>query len=163
MSSFSLSRAYGHAKSGVMNINPVEATQLLEDWAIAGGAGAVVGLMSAATGGMDKKIFGMTVPMDGAGSVFLGLAGLALRSPELKVASIALAGSASARTFEGFFKKGMGAHGDFDANDIPFGWGSEPHQLPGGHPQEQFSGQFSNMGFGFGNERDKLAEAARLL
>lgn len=163
---FSLSHYYGSAKSGLMNINPAEATQLFEDWMIAGGTGALLGLMSAATGGMDKKIFGLSVPMDGAASLVLGFTGLALRSPELKVASIAAAGSASARTFEGFFKKGMGAHGDFDANDIPFGFGSgnEPHQLPGGGwHQDQFSGQFSGMGFGFGNERDKLAEAAKLL
>lgn len=135
-----------------MNINPAEAVQLGEDWMIAAGTGAVLGLMSAATGGMDKKIFGMEIPMDGLAAFGLALAGLSLRSPELKVASIAAGGSAATRTFENFFKKTV-AHGDFDQGNIPFGygWGGEPNQLGVG-------------GFGsYGMGQDRLVEAARLL
>jgi len=152
----------------MMNINPREATDHAEKMLIAGGTGAVIGMISASTGGLDKKIAGLTVPVDGLLSFGLSLAGLGMHSPELLTASIAAAGSASARTFEGFFKKGLGAHGDFDGNDIPFG--TEYPQLgfgDGGHGHVpamagQFGGQFS-AGFGFGSERDRLVEAAKAL
>lgn len=145
----SLSHYYSRAKGGLMKINPNEAVQLGEDWMIAAGTGAVLGLMSAATGSMDVKIFGMEVPMDGLAAFGLALAGLSLRSNELKVASIAAGGSASSRWFESFFKK-TAAHGDFDGSDVPFGWGAEPAQLGMG-------------GFGFGASQDRLVEASRLL
>lgn len=145
----SLSHYYGRAKAGLMGINPNEAVQLGEDWMIAAGTGAVLGLMSAATGGMDKKIFGMEVPMDGLAAFGLALAGLSLRSRELQVASIAAGGSAATRTFEALFKKTVTA-GDFDQSDIPFGWGHEPAQMGTG-------------GFGFGMHQDRLVEAARHL
>lgn len=142
----SLSHYYAKAKGGLMNINPHEAVQHGEDMAIAGATGAVLGLMAASTGGMDKTILGVKVPMDGAASVVLALAGLSIRSPELKTASIAAAGSASARTFEGLFRK-MTAHGDFDADDIPFGYGADdPEQL--------------DAGYGYGYGQDRLVEAA---
>lgn len=144
----SLSHYYAKAKGGLMDINPNEAVQLGEDLAIAGITGAALGLMAASTGGMDKTILGVKVPMDGVASIGLALAGLSIRSPELKVASIAAGGSAAARTFEGLFKK-MTAHGDFDAEDLPFGYGADdPEQLEAGY------------GYGYGYGQDRLVEAA---
>jgi hypothetical protein len=144
----SLSHYYSKAKGGLMNINPHEAVQLGEDLAIAGGTGAILGAMAAATGGMDKQILGMTVPMDGLASLGLAVAGLSIRSPELKVASIAAGGSAASRTFERLFKKTF-AHGDFDAENIPFGYGEDPAQL--------------EAGYGYGYGQDRLVEAAAAL
>lgn len=142
----SLSHYYSKAKGGLMNINPHEAVQMGEDLAIAGVTGAALGLMAAATGGMDKTILGVKVPMDGVASLALATVGLSIRSPELKVAAIAAGGSAAARTFEGLFRK-MTAHGDFDADDIPFGYGAdEPDQL--------------EAGYGYGWGQDRLVEAA---
>jgi hypothetical protein len=160
----SISHYYGRAKAGMMNINPVEATELGEKWLIAGGTGLALGLISASMGGLDHKIMGMNVPVDGLMSLGLGVAGLSMRSPELQTASIAAAGSASTRTFEAIFKKGLGAHGDFDANDIPFGFGGAPQLNAGfgGAPAQMGQGQFS-AGFGFDSGRDKIAEAAKLL
>jgi len=149
MSSQGLTHYYHRAKQGLMGINPHEATQLGEDWMIAGATGAVLGLMSAATGGMDLKIAGLTVPKDGLAAFALALGGLTMGSKELKVASIAAGGAASSRVFEGFFKKSFGAHGDFDGNDIPFG--ADPMQLGSGGV---------GHGFGWGAERDRLIEAA---
>lgn len=144
----SLSHYYHSAKHGMMNINPKEAAQLGEDWLIAGGTGMLLGLMSAATGGMDKKIAGFNVPMDGAMAFGLALAGLSMGVPELKTASIAAGGSAAARTFEGFFKKALNVHGDFDWSNVPIS--GDPPQI-----QSQFSwGQDSH---------DQLVAAARNL
>lgn len=157
---FSLTHHYTRAKSGLMNIDPKEATQLAEDWLIAGGTGLALGLMSAAFGGLDKKVMGMNVPIDGLAALALGGVGLATRSRELQIASIAAGGSASTRTFEAFFKKGMGVHGDFDSQDIPFGFGHQPAQLAGFGQQSQFAPGF---GFGFGSEKDRLVEAAKAL
>lgn len=162
----SLSMYYSKAKSGMMNIDSKEAVQLGEDWLIAGGTGAVLGLIAASMGGLDHTVAGMKVPVDGLLSVGLGVAGLSMHSQELKVASIAAAGSASTRTFTALFAKGMGAHGDFDGNDVPFGFGAGPEapQLQAGYgfgsPVAQ--GQF-NGGFGFGSDRDRLIEAAKAL
>jgi len=147
----SLSHYYGKAKSGLMNINPHVAGQLAEDWMIAGGTGLLLGLMSAATGGMDKKIAGFDVPMDGVAAAGLAIMGLGLHVPELKVASIAAGGSASTRTFEKFFKKSLGAHGDFDSSDIPFGSDGDYPQLPA-------------YAYGWGSDsQDRLVEAAKHL
>lgn len=139
----SLSHYYSRAKGGLMNINPHEAVQHGEDLLIAGATGAVLGLFAASTGGLDKRVFGMNVPVDGLASFGLAAVALSIRSPELKVASIAAGGSAATRTFESLFKK-MSAHGDFDASDIPFN--GEPAQLEGGY------------GYGWG--QDRLVEAA---
>lgn len=144
-----LAHYYHKAKGGLMGINPREATQHTEDLLIAGGTGLVLGLVSASINGLDKKIAGFNVPVDGLASAGLAVAGLMMGSPELKVASIAAGGSASTRFFEGFFKKTMGAHGDFDSSDIPFGYGAEPQQL-----QDQY-------GYGYGEDR-LMAAAARL-
>lgn len=140
----SLAHYYARGKAGLMNINTHEAVQHGEDLLIAGGTGLALGLISASIGGLDKHVAGMEVPVDGAVSFGLALAGLSIKSPELKVASIAAAGSASTRTFEKFFKKTL-AHGDFDGNDIPFG-----HELPA-------------MGYGYGAEQDSLMATAEYL
>lgn len=142
-----LSHYYGRAKSGLMNINPHEATQLGEDWLIAGATGMMLGLVSASIGGLEKDIAGFKVPVDGLFAFGLGAAGLAMRSPELRTASVAAGGSAATRTFEAFFKKALNAHGDFDSSDIPFG--HDPHQLSAG-------------GYAYGAD-DRLIEAARSL
>ena len=146
-----LSHYYSRAKAGLMGINPHEATQLGEDWMIAGGTGLVLGLISASIGGLDKKIAGFTIPVDGLAAFGLALGGLMMRSPELKVASIAAGGSAATRTFEAFFKKSLGAHGDLDALQ---GGGldalQDPYQLHAG------------WGYGYGQD-DRLVEAARSL
>ena len=158
-----LSHYYGRAKESFAGINPKEATEHGEKMLIAGGTGLVLGLTSAIMGGLDHKILGMNVPVDGLASFGLAAAGLALHSPELLTASIAAGGSASTRSFEAIFKKGMGAHGDFDSTDIPFGFGYGTPQLQNGFTagSPQVNGQFS-AGFGFGGE-DKIAEAARSL
>ena len=144
----SLSHYYGRAKGGLSAINPVEATELGEDMLIAGGTGAVLGLIAAAKGGsLDITLAGMSVPVDGLMSFGLGLAGLSLKSKELKVAAIAAGGSAATRTFTAFFKKGLAAHGDIDSVNDAFG---------GGSPE---------MGFGWGADagHDRLVEAAKFL
>jgi hypothetical protein len=125
----SLAHYYAKGKAGLMGINTGEAVQHGEDLLIAGGTGLVLGAISASIGGLDHSVAGMKVPVDGMASVGLALAGLAMRSPELKVASVAAGGSASTRWFESFFKKSLGAHGDFDGSDIPFGYGYG-HELP---------------------------------
>lgn len=152
--SHSLSHYYGRAKGGLMNIDPKQATDHVENLLITGGTGMVLGMVSAAIGGLDHSVAGMPVPVDGIASGFLSVAGLAMRSPELLTASIAAGGSASTRVFEKFFKKALGAHGDFDGGDVPFGWGQEASQLPQGNPNE--------YGYGWGSDRtgDRLQHAA---
>jgi hypothetical protein len=142
----SLSHYYSSAKGGLSRINPVEATELGEDMLIAGGTGAVLGLIAAAKGGsLDMTIAGMQVPIDGLMSFGLGLAGLSLKSKELKVAAIAAGGSASARAFTGFFKKGLAAHGEFDAAN------------------EAFGNEGMQYGWGADAGHDRLVEAAKFL
>lgn len=130
----SLSHYYSRAKGGIAAINPAQMAELGEEWLIAGATGAVLGMVSASIGGLDKTVAGMPVPVDGAMSVALGLASLSMRSPELRTASIAAGGSAATRTFEKFFKKALGAHGEFDGDaalpQFPgagygYGWGAE--------------------------------------
>jgi len=128
----SLSHYYGSAKKGIAGINPVEATELGEDMLIATGAGALLGLIAAAKKGLDVKIAGMTIPVDGLLSFGFGLGGLSLRSKELKVAAIATGGAASTRVFTKFFTKGLAingeledaVHGEFGASD-EYGWGAD--------------------------------------
>lgn len=160
----SLSHYYGRAKHGLMGINPKEATELGEKWLIAGGTGAALGLISAGMGGLDHKVFGFNVPVDGLVSIGLGIAGLTMNSPELQTASVAAAGSAATRSFEAIFKKGLGAHGDFDSSDVPFGFGAgDSYGELGGHGHTPaMGGQFS-AGYGFGSDRDRLIEAAKNL
>lgn len=158
----SLTHYYSKAKSGLLNIDPKEGVALLEEWGIAGATGAALGLISAGVGGLDHKIFGFTVPVDGLASVVLGGVGLSIRSKELCTASVAAAGSASTRTFETLFRKGLGAHGDseFDyvGSQMGFGFGNA-----GSMGQNRQQGQFS-AGFGFDGEgKDRLIEAAKNL
>lgn len=152
----SLAHHYSRAKAGLMGINPVQATEHAEKLLIAGGTGLVLGLVSASMGGLDHKVLGMNVPVDGIASMGLALAGLSMHSPELLTASIAAGGSAATRSFEAIFKKGLGAHGDFDSNDLPFGFGAPPAFSPGAPAGGQF-----NPGYGFG--QDRLVEAAKAL
>ena len=130
----SLSHYYGKAKSSLIGINTKDMVELGEDYLIVGATGAVLGLISSSLGGLDKTVAGMPVPVDGAVSLGLGLAALSTRSQELRIASIAAGGSAATRTFEKFFKKAMGAHGEFDGAGLPqftagygygYGWGHE--------------------------------------
>lgn len=130
----SLSHYYGKAKSSMMGVSTKDMVELGEDYLVVGATGAVLGLISSSIGGLDKTIAGMPVPVDGALSLGLGLAALSTRSPELRIASIAAGGSAATRTFEKFFKKAMGAHGEFDGTGLPqmtagygygYGWGHE--------------------------------------
>jgi hypothetical protein len=120
-----LSEYYGRAKAGIAGINPAEAADLGEDWLIAGATGAALGALSAMGGGLDKKVAGFPVPLDGVASAALALGGLLTHSKELKVASIAAAGSASTRAFEKIFKKGVGAHGELDEGTLSLGYGAE--------------------------------------
>ncbi len=145
----SLTSYYGRAKGSFGNIHPAEMAQLGEDWLIAAAAGAGVGLMSAALGGLDKKVFGITVPLDGIAAGIIGVVGLQVRGPTgdaLKLASIAAAGSAAGRTFEKFFKAGFKVKGDFEElGDSGFGG-----YLP------------ESVGFG-ATTQDALVEAAKYL
>lgn len=142
----SLSHYYSSAKGSLAGINPVEMTELGEDWLIAGAAGAAIGLMSAAKNGvLDVKLAGMTIPLDGLFAVGLGGAGLALHSKELRTASIAAGGAASARVFTGFFKKGLAAHGEIEENP----------QLAAGYGAE--------YGWGADADHDRLVQAAKYL
>lgn len=159
----SLSHYYGKAKAGMIGINPKEATELGEKLLIAGGTGAGLGLISAGLGGLDHKVFGFNVPVDGLASLVLGGVGLAIQSPELCTASVAAAGSAATRSFEALFKKGLGAHGDsdFDYVGSQMGFGAAPN--PAMDQTNQFAGQFGGQ-FGFGADgKDRLIEAAKAL
>src|SRR3954471_14010972 len=107
----SLTHYYSRAKSGIAGINGKDMADMGEEWLVTGATGATLGLISASIGGLDKTVAGMPGPVDGVASLLLGLAGLSMRSKELRIASIAAGGSAATRTFEKFFKKAMGAHG----------------------------------------------------
>lgn len=159
----SLTHYYGRAKEGIAGINPRDMAQLGEDWLITAVAGAGVGVMSAALGGLDKQVAGFPVPLDGLVSVGLGVVGLQMggdTGKALKIASIAVGGSAAVRTFEKFFEKGFGsklfkAHGEFEdvgSFDSTPGYGA----LPG------YGATGPVFAFGQG-ARDRLVEAARYL
>lgn len=156
--STSLTAYYGRMKHGLGTINPDEAVQLGEDWLIAAATGAGIGLMSAALGGLDKKVMGVSLPVDGLVSVGLGLVGLQVGGESgqlLKIASIAAGGSAAVRTFESFFKSGLKVKGDFeDLGTSGFGG----HQMGyGGVP-------LVGPGVGFGAAaQDQLVEASKYL
>lgn len=153
----SLTMYYGRMKHGIGTINPAEAAQLGEDWLIAAATGAGIGLMSAALGGLDKKVFGVSLPVDGLVSVGLGVVGLQMGGESgqlLKIASIAAGGSAAVRTFEKFFKSGLKVTGDFEdlgstGFDRRMGYGDVPLVGPG-------------VGFGAGAQ-DSLVAAAQYL
>jgi hypothetical protein len=154
-------------KSSFSHINPHDASQLGEDLMITAAAGAGVGLLSAAMGGMDHKVAGFTVPLDGLLSVALGVGALTAfkgrHARTLKIASIAVGGSAAVRTFEKFFKANLPAslriRGEFE--DLGHGYA---HM--GGHQQHRFHGlpQYNQAGYGYGAAaQDRLVEAAKYL
>lgn len=144
-----LAAYYGRAKGGSLDLRNIY-EELGQDWLITAATGAGVALISAAVGGLDKKIFGFPVPIDGLASVGLGIAGLQMGGETgqmLKVASIAAGGSAAVRTFEGIFKRGFGVTGELE--DL----GSSGFSaLP----------PYGSWGFG-SSERDRLVEAAKYL
>jgi hypothetical protein len=144
----SLSSYYGQAKHGFGDIDPHEMTQLGQDLMIAGAIGAALGLASSAIGGLDKDIFGISVPLDGVAAAALGYSGLTMGGETgemLKVAAIAAVGSAAVRTSEKFFKKGFGVTGEFDD--------SQAFSLP------EHAGSW-----GFGQSaQDRLVQAAKYL
>jgi len=157
---------YGRMKGAIGSINPHDATQLGEDWMITAAAGAGVGLLSAALGGLDRKIMGVNVPVDGLLSIALGGVGLMAHGtkyhkygPALKIASIAAGGSAAVRTFEKFFKTNIHFRGEFE--DLQHGMmniGGRHHHFHGLPAYQQGPG----MGYG-ANAQDRLVEAARYL
>lgn len=133
----SLSHYYGKARSSVMGINTHEAVELGEDWAVAGLMGAALGAIASQSGGLDKKVGGMVVPLDGIAAAACALTGLSMRNHQLKTASIAAIGSASTRIFTRALSKGaLGAHGEIESAmaEMPelgfgqhYGWGEEGH------------------------------------
>jgi hypothetical protein len=156
----SLTEYYGKMKHGFGQIHPAEAAQLGEDWLIAAATGAGIGLLSAGLGGLDKKVFGVTLPVDGLVSVGLGVVGLQMGGESgqlLKIASIAAGGSAAVRTFESFFKTGLRVKGEFeDLGGSSMGFGG--HRMGyGGVP-------LVGPGVGFGAAaQDRLVEASKYL
>ena len=162
----SMTEYYSRMKGGLAGIDPQEATELGEDWLITCAAGLGAGLVSGAIGGLDKKIAGFTVPIDGAISIGLGTLGLVMKGDSgkvLKLASVALGGSAAVRTWERFFKGAFHVKGEFE--DLGGGYsgieGSQQnrwHSLPGYQPRYVGPG----VGFGVG-EQDRLVEASRYL
>jgi hypothetical protein len=148
---------YGRMKSGLGSIDPKDMAQLSEDWMIATATGAAIGLMSGGLGGLDKKIAGINVPLDGLVAMGLGVFGLQAggsTGKTMKIASIAAGGSAAVRTFEKFFKAGFKVKGEFE----DLGSSGLNYQMYGRQPQEFGPG----VGFGVG-EQDRLVEAARYL
>ncbi len=162
MSATSLTAYYGRMKHGFGSINAAEAAQLGEDWLIAAATGAGIGLMSAAMGGLDHKVFGMSMPVDGLVSVGLGLVGLQMGGESgqlLKIASIAAGGSAAVRTFESFFKSGLKVKGDFEE----LGSGGAGMGF-GGHRMGYGGVPLVGPGVGFGAAaQDQLVEASKYL
>lgn len=152
----SMTEYYGRMKAGFGQINPQDMAQLTEDFVVAGATGVGLGLVSAALGGLDHKVFGIDIPVDGVMSVGLGIAGLQMGGPTgkaLKLASIAAAGSATTRVAEKFFKAGFHMKGEFE--DL----GSGALGI-GGH---RWHGEPA-LGYGFGaGEHDQLVEAAKYL
>ncbi len=143
-------------KAGIGSINPEEAAQLAEDWLIVAATGAGVGLISGAIGGLDHKIAGFTVPVDGLVAGGLGLFGLMTGNHYLKLASVAAGGSAAVRTFERFFKAGFKVKGEFE--DLGSGMmGISGHRFHG-----QLPAYGPGVGFGVGAQ-DRLVEAAKYL
>ena len=164
-----LTHYYGRMKREFHSINPHDATQMGEDLLVTAAAGAAVGLVPATMGGLDKKVGGFDVPIDGLMSVGFGLLGLSVGnhkySQMLKVASIAAGGSAAVRTFEKFFKSNMhgvfGIKGEFE--DLgrhgigQLGVSGNPYQ---GLPAYNQRGP----GIGYGaSAQDRLVEASRYL
>lgn len=156
----SLTEYYGRAKGSFGAVNPADVAQLGEDWMIAGATGVGLGLVSVALGGLDKKVFGFNVPLDGVAAGLLGLAGLNMRGTTghaLKLASVAAAGSAGVRTFEKFFKAGFKMSGEFEELGGMSVGGMHHFRHHGDYPA-------FGPGTGFGaGAQDALVEAAKYL
>lgn len=149
---------YRGFKASASSIKGEDMADLGEEWLITAATGAGIGLLSAALGGLDHKVFGLPIPVDGLVSIGLGVAGLEAQGDmarTLKVASIAAGGSAAVRTFEGFFKSGL----HLGTTSTGFGHGYT-EQLP---PHMRHMHTYA-YGFGGGaSEQDRLIEAARHL
>lgn len=156
----SLTEHYEGFKAGIGSIDPADAAQLMEDWFVVAATGAGVGLISGAIGGLDHKIAGFTVPVDGLISGGLGLAGLVTKNHYLKLASVAAGGSAAVRTFERFFKAGFHMKGEFE--DLGSGMmGISGHRF---HGNNQLPAHMYGPGVGFGvSAQERLVEAAKFL
>ena len=157
-----LSHYYGKMKHSITDIDPIEGRILGEDLMVATAAGAGIALISATTGGLDKKIHGFDVPIDGLISVALGVGGLMTHHHRyahvMKVASIAAGGSAAVRTFEKFFRsnlQNLGVKGEFeDLGSRGIGYR--------GYPGLQ--GYAPGPGIAYGaSPQDRLVDAARYL
>jgi hypothetical protein len=148
----SLTGYYGRAKYGLSSVRGEDLEDMGKDYLAVAVTGAGIGMASTMIGGLDKPILGVPVPLDGVASLALGYGSLVTRgdvSKMLKVASIAAGGSAAVRTFEAFFKKGFGVHGELE--DL----GSQG--LPG------YRGAFGPT-FAFGQSaQDRLVESAKYL
>ena len=158
-----LTHYYGRMKHSIAGINSYEATALGEDLMVATAAGAGIGLISATMGGLDRKIAGFEVPVDGLISIALGVGGLMTHHYKyahvMKIASIAAGGSAAVRTFEKFFRSNLhslGIKGEFeDLGSRGIGHRGYPGQLPGYAP---------GPGIAYGaSPQDRLVDAARYL
>ena len=166
-----LTHYYGRLKRDFHSINPHDATQMGEDLMVTAAAGAAVGLVSATMGGLDKKIGGFNVPIDGIMSLGFGILGLSVAnhkySQMLKVASIAAGGSAAVRTFEKFFKTNMhgvlGIKGEFE--DLGRS-GIGEYGVSGGRHHFHGVPAYNQVGPGYGygaSAQDRLVEASRYL
>jgi hypothetical protein len=149
-------------KGEFQGINAHDATQMTEDWLVTAATGAAVGLVSATVGGVDKKIAGFNVPVDGLMSVALGIGGLMTRNHKysqiMKIGSIAAGGSAAVRTFEKFFKSNihLGIKGEFE----DLGSHGIGEYGVSGHGRRHSL----NSGYGYGaSAQDRLVEASRYL
>ena len=162
----SMTHYYSRMKSGIGSIDPKDMAQLGEDYMIVAATGLGVGLLSGAIGGLDKKIAGFNVPIDGLISIGLGLAGLQMKGATgsaLKIASIAAGGSASVRTFEKFFKGAFGVKGEFKDLD-PNLMAISGYRMAGQNMLGSGQTPFYGPGVGFGvRAQDRLVEAARYL
>jgi hypothetical protein len=100
---------------------PIEqpTAELGEALAIAAGTGAALAFVAAVDpDGLGFDVSCFKVPIDGAIGLGLGAASVSIKSPELRIASLAAIGAASARTFSRIFMRAPHAGLDFDANDI---------------------------------------------
>jgi hypothetical protein len=150
-----LTEYYGRARGhGSLDLRDLW-DELSPDWLVTAATGAGLGMLSAALGGLDVKIFGFPVPVDGLASLGLGVAGVYMGGETgglLKIASIAAGGSAAVRTFEGIFRRGFKVTGELE--DLG-GSGFTPAINPYGG---------SSWGLGFGRpEQDALINAAKYL
>lgn len=133
---------------------------LAMDYGAVAATGLGLALASSALGGLDHKLFGLTLPVDGLISVGLGVVGLKTEGEMgrlIKVASCAAGGSAAVRTFERILKSGIGVKGEFEDLQGGYGglgWGGAPF-----HGQRQLG-----AGYGFGQQhQERLVEAAKYL